>query len=98
MKAKAIINRRVTVAENAFAELAVWALDGSVPPCGHPYKYRLAFVVDGMCVLRYDNERGKGDHRHIGAAEAVYAFEDVDRLVADFFNDVKEWLSEHAND
>lgn len=27
-------------------------------------KYSLARVADGACVLRYDNEAGKGDHRH----------------------------------
>jgi len=39
----------------------------------HGYKYRLAFVVDDECVLRYDNEAGKGDHKHIDAKEAPYA-------------------------
>ena len=25
--------------------------------------------VDGECVLRFDNETGKGDHRHFGGKE-----------------------------
>jgi len=36
-----------------------------VPPCTHCYKYRLVYIVDGVKVLGYDNERGKGDHRHL---------------------------------
>ena len=42
---------------------------GTCPPrfrgSAHPFKYRLAFIVNGKCILRYDNERGKGDHRHM---------------------------------
>jgi len=34
----------------------------------------LAFVVDDECVLRYDNEAGKGDPKHIDAEEAPYVF------------------------
>ena len=58
----------------------------------HRYKYRLAFVVTGECVLRYDNEVGKGDHVHSGGKERAYVFVDPDRLVADFIADVRGWL------
>jgi tRNA (Thr-GGU) A37 N-methylase len=44
----------------------------AVPPSTHAFKYRLAYVVGGECVLRYDNERGKGDHRHAGRLTARY--------------------------
>ncbi|MEN8107965.1 MAG: DUF6516 family protein [Pseudomonadota bacterium] len=37
----------------------------------------------------YDNERGKGDHKHIGGKKQVYAFQSVDQLPEDFRNDVK---------
>ena len=48
-------------------------------------------------MLRYDNEAGKGDHRHIGDREQSYRFVDPDRLVADFFADVRRWLDENRN-
>jgi hypothetical protein len=48
-------------------------------------------VVDGECVVRYDNERGKGDHRHLGAREEPYAFTTPQQLIADFMTDIKEW-------
>ncbi len=54
-------------------------------------KYRLAFVVKGICVLRYDNEAGKGDHKHIGGKECPYTFTDPDQLWADFLEDVTRW-------
>jgi hypothetical protein len=51
----------------------------------------LALVVAGECVLRYDNETGKGDHRHVGEVETGYAFSSYEKLVADFWADVEAW-------
>jgi hypothetical protein len=48
-------------------------------------------MSDGDCVLRYDNEAGKGDHRHVGKREVRYAFTDLDALQADFWADVERW-------
>jgi hypothetical protein len=36
----------------------------------------------------YDNERGKGDHRHYGDHEEPYAFTSIEQLAADFQADV----------
>ena len=52
---------------------------------------RLALVADSVCVLRYDNEAGKGDHRHIGRVEKLYKFVDPETLLVDFWNDVEAW-------
>ena len=57
----------------------------------HSFKYRLAYVVGGKCVLRYDNELGKGDHRHTGRKEKPYDFVSVDQLLDDFLADVARW-------
>ena len=57
----------------------------------HRFKYRLALIVGGKCVLRYDNETGKGDHRHLGTAETLYAFSTYEKLLADFWADVETW-------
>lgn len=89
MKAIPLIRRRVVLAPDAFAEIAVWRVPEPVPPSGHPFKYRLAYVVGGECVLRYDNERGKGDHRHLGDLQKPYRFKDVPTLLADFMRDVE---------
>jgi hypothetical protein len=48
-------------------------------------------VVAGRCVLRYDNEPSKGDHRHWGETESPYKFTTPERLIADFWNDVDNW-------
>ena len=54
-------------------------------------KYRLALIADGVCVLRYDNEAGKGNHRHVDDAEGPYDFTTPEVLVADFWRDVEKW-------
>ena len=65
----------------------------SIDRCVVPFrfKYRLALVADSVCVLRYDNEAGKGDHRHIGRVEELYKFVDPETLLVDFWNDVEAW-------
>ena len=55
MKATALIRRRVILATDAFVEVSVWRVPEPVPPSEHPYKYRLAYIVKGKCVLQYDN-------------------------------------------
>ena len=96
MKAVALIRHRVVLAADAFAEILVWRVPEPIPPSEHPFKYRLAYVVKGECVLRYDNERGKGDHRHLGAVESPYAFTTPGRLVSDFNADIARWNHEHG--
>ncbi|MEO5368462.1 MAG: DUF6516 family protein [Magnetococcus sp. DMHC-1] len=55
----------------------------------HGLKYSLHYgLADGTGLVRYDNETGKGDHRHIGSREEPYRFSTVENLVADFLTDV----------
>jgi hypothetical protein len=96
MKAVALIRRRLVLAADAFVEISVWRVPQPVPPTAHSFKYRLAYVVGGECVLRYDNERGKGDHRHVGAVELPYEFSTPDQLMLDFSADIARWNHEHG--
>ncbi len=70
--------------------MVVWRVPLPVPPSQHGFKYRLVFVRHGRRVVGYDNERGKGDHRHIGEQEGGYRFIDIDTLVSDFLRDVEK--------
>ncbi len=54
-------------------------------------------MVRDVCVLRYDNEVGKGDHRHYGDKESIYKFTTPDQLVADFQRDIARWNNENRN-
>ena len=40
----------------------------------------LAFIRDNQRVVGYDNERGKGDHKHLGPREVKYTFVDIETL------------------
>ncbi len=77
--------------DGSIVEIVIWQLDAPVPPCTHVFKYRLHFGTRSTCHVRYDNERGKGDHRHLGEVELPYAFQTVQRLLADFRHDVETW-------
>ena len=89
MKAELLLDERLILDENAFVEIAVWRLP--TPACGslHRYKYRMALVEGGVCTLRYDNEAGKGDHRHMGSGEMSYTFTTPEALLSDFWSDVE---------
>jgi len=95
MKATLLIKERVLQGERGVAELVLWHLPEPVVGSRHAFKYRLALVIDGICVVRYDNEAGKGDHRHIGASETDYVFASPSRLLVDFWHDVDLWRAEH---
>lgn len=69
----------------------IWEVPEPKKPSTHSYKYRLAFIVNDLCVLRYDNELGKGDHRHEGRRETPYIFSTLDKLIDDFMNDIENW-------
>lgn len=75
---------------NGRIEGVIWRVPEPVPPTQHGYKYRLVYVVGDARIVGYDNERGKGDHRHIGAGEMPYRFVDVATLLRDFLKDVEE--------
>jgi len=94
MRAELLLRQRQIIGEDRFVDATIWRLHRSLPGSRHAFKYRLALIVDGICVLRYDNEAGKGDHKHIGEAQAPYFFTTLDRLVEDFWRDVENWRSE----
>ncbi|MDX9765808.1 MAG: DUF6516 family protein [Ectothiorhodospiraceae bacterium] len=86
-----LTNRRECRDDGSMVQVVIREVPEAIPPCTHRYKYRLAFVVDGACVVRYDNERGKGDHRHFRQSETPYRFSTPERLIEDFMNDVTRW-------
>ncbi len=97
MKAVELVRTRIGYSDRAFAELVLWRVAKPVAGSAHEYKYRLAYIVDGVCVLRYDNEPGKGDHRHVGGIEIAYRFRTPERLIADFQADIARWNDENRS-
>lgn len=68
-------------------EMVIWELLTLTPERPHGLKYRLYCGRTDECMVRYDNETGKGDHRHYGDRQEPYNFESIERLVADFRDD-----------
>ena len=77
---------------NGFVEVVIWHVPKPVPPSEHPFKYSLVYIVDGQRVVGYDNERGKGDHKHLGDQEYAYNWVSPDQLMKDFLTDVEACL------
>lgn len=97
MKAEELFRRRIVHSERSFAELVLWRVPKPLAGSNHSFKYRLAYIVNGECVLRFDNEAGKGDHRHFGGKEGRYAFSTSEKLIADFQRDIARWNDENSH-
>ena len=97
MKAVCLVRTRIIYSNTAFAELVLWRVPEPLAGSEHRFKYRLAYVVDGECVLRYDNEAGKGDHCHFDDGERLYEFTTVEKLIADFQGDIARWNHENPD-
>ena len=84
MKAELVFKIRFDISDDSFAEMVAWQLPEPLRGSSHNFKYRLAFIEDEVCVLRYDNETGKGDHKHVGKREFDYHFVGLKELEQDF--------------
>jgi Family of unknown function (DUF6516) len=54
----------------------------------HGLKYSLFYGRQGERIVGYDNESGKGDHRHYRETEEKYEFQSVKQLIGAFMSDV----------
>ena len=93
MRASLLARTKEIRDDGVIVEVVIRELPEPLSPSTHRFKYRLFYgTADGERV-RYDNERGKGDHRHVGGGEEPYAFFGVDRLLDDFERDIRDWSS-----
>lgn len=88
MRAELVIDFKDVTHEGGFIQMVIWRVPEPVPPSTHGFKYRLVYVLDGVRVAGFDNERGKGDHCHLDGAERPYTFTSLDQLVEDFIAEV----------
>jgi hypothetical protein len=77
---------RISIAK--VTQIVIWEVPSPIPGSRHRFKYRCYFGRNDERIIGYDNERGKGDHRHVRGREFAYDFRDVPTLVADFMKDV----------
>jgi len=91
MRARLIYREKFIYADGAIREMVLWQLPEKTAEKPHRMKYRLYYgLADGTCIVRYDNETRKGDHRHIRGREEPYQFKDVETLVANFLEDIEK--------
>ena len=89
MKAIRAFYDRGEYPDGATVEMTIWVVPKSVAGSTHSFKYSLFYGFPGERVIGYDNERGKGDHRHFRGREITYTFSTVETLMADFLSDVR---------
>jgi hypothetical protein len=89
VKAELLFYQRIDYDDGAIVEMVIWRVPPPVPPPVRGLKSSLFYGRHGVRLVGYDNERGKGDHRHSQGAEAAYAFSTVEQLMTDFWSDVR---------
>ncbi len=89
MGAVRLLKDKRRFSDGAIMELVIWRLPEADADRPHGLKYRLYYgSKSGQRLVGYDNERGKGDHRHIEGEELSYTFTTVEQLISDFLADV----------
>ena len=91
MKAVLLARAKEVRDDGTIVEVVIWELPKPIEPCTHRYKYRLFYGHPGQERVRYDNERGKGDHRHVLGRESEYRFVSALQLLDDFERDIQDW-------
>lgn len=87
--AELLFHQRIDYDDGAIVEMVLWRVPSPVPPSTHGLKYSLFYGRSGVREVGYDNERGKGGHRHFQGIEAPYTFSSVEQLMVDFWSDVR---------
>ena len=85
-----IEDRKLLLDSGAIVQIKVWQLPEATEERPHGLKYSLFYGYPGERVVGYDNEAGKGDHRHYREREEPYRFTTYQNLLADFWQDVKK--------
>jgi len=89
MKARLAFHDKQVLADGSIVEMKIWELQVPAPDSKHRLKCSLFYGWPGRRLVGYDNERGKGDHRHIQGTEEAYAFSTPEQLIEDFMADVR---------
>lgn len=89
MKAVLIYRKNETRADGVKLDMTIWQLPAPTLDRPHGLKYRLWAGRNGVTLVRYDNESGKGDHKHVGAIETAFTWRGLVALVDDFMNEVE---------
>jgi len=98
MKAEPIENRKLLLESGAIIQIRIWRLPQTDPERPHGLKYSLFYGRPGERIVGYDNEAGKGDHRHYRDCEEPYVFVSFRQLVLDFWADVRREMDDERSE
>ncbi len=90
MRAILIRDSKFVLASGSIIQIRIWRLPEPTRERTHGLKYSLFFGRSGERIIGYDNESGKGDHRHYGLLEEPYNFTTLEALISDFEADVRK--------
>ena len=85
-----LLHRKRVFDDGTISEMTLWRVPNPVRGSGHGYKYSLYYGQGGRRLIGYDNEPGKGDHRHYGEFEEQYNFTTPEQLIEDYLTDVQD--------
>jgi len=88
-RAEKLLDERQDYDDGSILALRLWRVPSPVPPATHMFKYALFYGRPGERLVLFDNERGKGDHKHILEVETPYAFVSPETLIEDFLAAVR---------
>jgi len=92
-----IEDRKIVRDDGAIIQVRVWRLPKPTSERPHGLKYSLFYGRRGERIVGYDNEAGKGDHRHYREHEEPYFFVSLEKLIADFEADVREEIDDERS-
>lgn len=97
-KAERLSYFKMRYPDDAILEYVVWRLPHPTLERPHGYKYRYYYGKSGERLVGYDNEAGKGDHKHIEDHEYPYVFVSLEQLTRDFLADVQAHRAKEVSD
>jgi hypothetical protein len=89
MRATLLFSDKDIFEDGSIIEVHIWSVPSPVPPSLHRYKYSLFYGQAGKRLVGFDNERGKGDHKHVMGVETPYVFVSLEVLLKDFRTEVE---------
>lgn len=90
IKTRLLVKTKEVRDDGTITEIVIWCVPNPVRPCSHAFKYSLFHGRPGVRLVAYDNEKGKGDHRHFKGTETAYRFTTLEQLLDDFAKDIAE--------
>ena len=92
--ASLVDDRKFVLSDGAIIQIRIWRLPRATPERPHRLKYSLFYGRHGERIVGYDNETGKGDHRHYRSREERYIFVGLEQLIADFEADIRKEIAD----